>query len=204
MQTEYIKHYHDPFEHLDQKWQAIIATGYLTVSLVATLSGFTRQYIYQLISEGVLTVKNRDGTKLVPCKSFVKWSSSLVVCPESPLGYSSYSLKGLMDFTGMSRAWTLKFADRHSISSYYVGVFRRFHKIEAENAWNREWFKYAKWITAEEAIINFNIDETVFYIMVAHHFIAIKRHDRRTLYSKRDIEKEIKWRKEHEQGIHKI
>ena len=128
----------------------------------------------------------------------------MAVSPESPLGYPSYSLKGLMDFTGTSRAWTLKFADRHSISSYYVGVFHRFHKIEAEIAWNREWFKYAKWITAEEAIINFNIDETVLYTMIAHHYIAIKRHDRRTLYSKRDIEKEIKWRKEHEQGIHKI
>ena len=202
MKTEYTKHYHDPFEHLDQKWHETIATGFLTVSQAATLSSFTRQHIYHLITEGVLTVKVRNEIKHVPCKAFVKWFSSLAVSPESPLGFSSYSLKGLMDYTGMSRAWTLKFADRHSISSYYIGVFRRFHKIEAVNAWNREWFKYAKWITAEEAIINFNIDETVLYTMIAHHYIAIKRHDRRTLYSKRDIEKELKWRKEHEQGIH--
>lgn len=202
MKTEYTKHYHDPFEHLDQKWHETIVSGFLTVSQAATLSGFTRQHIYHLITEGVLTVKVRNEIKHVPCKAFVKWFSSLAVSPESPLGFSSYSLKGLMDYTGMSRAWTLKFADRHSISSYYVGVFRRFNKHEAENAWKREWFKYAKWITAEEAIKNFNVDETIFYTMVAHHFVAIKHSDKRTLYSKRDIEKELKWRKEHEQGIH--
>ena len=38
MQTEYIKHYHDPFEHLDQKWQA--------VTTVARIQKFVNEGIY--------------------------------------------------------------------------------------------------------------------------------------------------------------
>ncbi len=198
MNKKYTKHYYDPFENLDLEWQEIIATGNLTVSQAAVLSGYSRQHIYNLISQGKLTAKSFEGKSIIPCKAFVKWFSSLPVTTDTPLGYASYSLKGMMNLTGMTRSWVLIFVERNSISSYYCGVYRRFHKLETESAWNHEWFKYAKWITAEDAVIRFNIDNTIFYTMVAQHFVAIKHIDGRTLYSKRDIEKELKWRKNHE------
>ena len=82
--------------------------------------------------------------------------------------------------------------------------FNKVKKYYDDGLWSKAKVRavVGKWITAEEAIKNFNVDETIFYTMVAHHFVAIKHSDKRTLYSKRDIEKELKWRKEHEQGIH--
>ena len=77
-------------------------------------------------------------------------------------------------------------------------------KQEAEKAWNQEWFKYAKWISAEDAIDRFNITLTLFYTMVAQHSVSIKHSDGKTLYFKRDIEKELKWRMNHEQSFYQI
>lgn len=107
-----------------------------------------------------------------------------------------------MNLTGMTRSWVLIFVERYSISSYYCGVYRRFNKQEAEKAWNQEWFKYAKWISAEDAIDRFNITLTLFYTMVAQHSVSIKHSDGKTLYFKRDIEKELKWRMNHEQSFY--
>lgn len=204
MKLEYTKHYYDPFEKLDYKWHKAIAADYLTVSQVVMLSGFSRQHIYNLITKGKLTAKMQDGKSVIPCRTFVKWFSSLTVTKDSPLGYASYSLKGMMNLTGMTRSWVLIFVERYSISSYYCGVYRRFNKQEAEKAWSHEWFKHAKWITAEDAIVRFNINETIFYTMVAQHFVAIKHLDGKTLYCKRDIVKELKWRMNHEQGFYQV
>ena len=60
MNLNYSKHYYDPFEKLDHKWQQAIATGNLTISQVAKLSGFSRQHIYNLISKGKITTKMLD------------------------------------------------------------------------------------------------------------------------------------------------
>ena len=202
MNLKYTKHYYDPFEKLDHKWQEAIVTGNLTVSQVAKLSGFSRQHIYNLISNGTLTAKMLDGKSFISCKAFVRWFSSLPVTTDTPLGYASYSLQGMMNLTGMTRSWVLIFVERYSISSYYCGVYRRFNKQETEKAWNQEWFKYTKWITAEDAIDRFNITQTLFYTMVAQHTVSIKHSDGKTLYSKKDIEKELKWRMNHEQSFY--
>ena len=202
MNLNYTKHYYDPFEKLDHKWQQAIATGNLTISHVAKLSGFSRQHIYNLISKGKITAKMLDDKSIIPCKAFVRWFSSQPVTTDTPLGYASYSLQGMMNLTGMTRSWVLIFVERYSISSYYCGVYRRFNKQEAEKAWNQEWFKYAKWISAEDAIDRFNITLTLFYTMVAQHSVSIKHSDGKTLYFKRDIEKELKWRMNHEQSFY--
>lgn len=201
---EYTKHYYDPFCQLDQKWQEIIDSGYLTVSQAAELSGFSRQHIYNLISNGVLNSRTRNEKTVIPCKVFVRWFSSLTITHDSPLGYASYSLKGLINLTGMGRGWVLKLADRYPIPSYYCGVFRRFHKQKAEEAWNHECFRYAKWITADVAIARFGIGSFDFYSMVAMHYIAVKHRDGKALYSKRDILKEINWRENHGKSINQI
>lgn len=198
MKTEYTKHYYDPFERLDQNWREVVATGFLTVNQVAKLSGYSRQHIYNVISQGNLITVKKDNKTVVSCKAFVKWVSSLNISNDSPLGYSSYSLRGLMDLTDMGRIWVLKFAERNSIPSYYCGVYRRFHKQESEKAWKLEWFKYAKWITSEDAKLYLDVNEIELYTMVAKHFVEIKQCNGRRLFSKRDILKEIKWREDHE------
>ena len=202
MNLKYTKHYYDPFEKLDHKWQEAIGTGNLTVSQVAKLSGFSRQHIYNLISKGKITAQMLNGKFIIPCKAFVKWFSSLPITTGTPLGYASYSLEGIMGLTGMSRSWILNFVERYSISSYYCGVYRRFNKQEVEKAWNQEWFKCAKWISAEDAIDRFNITQILFYTMVAQHSVSIKHSDGKILYFKRDIEKELKWRMNHEQSFY--
>ena len=85
MNLKYTKHYYDPFEKLDHKWQEAIVTGNLTVSQVAKLSGFSRQHIYNLISNGTLTAKMLDGKFFIPCKAFVRWWKS----------YSFFSFDGI-------------------------------------------------------------------------------------------------------------
>ena len=75
MKLEYTKHYYDPFEKLDYKWNKAIAADYLTVSQVVMLSGFSRQHIYNLITKGILTAQMQDGKSVIPCRTFVKWFS---------------------------------------------------------------------------------------------------------------------------------
>lgn len=198
MKIEYTKHYYDPFERLDQNWQKTIATGYLTVCQVSKLSGFSRQQIYNVISQGDLIATQKDNKIVIKCKAFVKWVSSLSITHDSPLGFSSYSLKGLMDFTGMGRVWVLKFAERNSIPSYYCGVYRRFHKEESEKAWKIEWVKYAKWISVQDVKTYLGVNEIELYTMVAKHLVAVKQCDGKRLFSQKDIQKELKWREEHE------
>ena len=112
MNLNYTKHYYDPFEKLDHKWQQAIATGNLTISQVAKLSGFSRQHIYNLISKGKITAKMLDDKSIIPCKAFVRWFSSLPVTTDTLLGYASYSLEGMMNLTGMTRSWVLIFVER--------------------------------------------------------------------------------------------
>ena len=112
------KYFHNPFERLDQKWQYAIDKGYLTVTETAELSGFSRQYVNsQILSGKIKSVKGRNGTIGIRAREFTKWYSSLDVLPSSPIGKSSFSLKGLMKQIRMGRAWVLKFADRNNISA---------------------------------------------------------------------------------------
>ena len=186
------KYFHDPFERLDQKWQYAIAKGYLTVTETAELSGFSRQYVNsQILSGKIKSVKGRNGTIGIRAREFTKWYSSLDVLPSSPIGKSSFSLKGLMKQIRMGRAWVLKFADRNNISCYYLGKFRRFDKEEAIVAWDRERFLYQKWITVEEATLNMEITQHELYMLVATHLVRTRKMECVLHYLKSDIAKNI-------------
>ena len=154
------KHFYDPYDSLDAEWKARISHEMLSVGEAAQLSGFSRQYINKLI---------------------------LPITPTSPIGYSSYSLKELMRYTGMSRCWVLKFATRNSIPSYYVGMYRRFCKSVCEEAWKRESISLKRWLTIEEACALFDIDEEVIFALAALHRIRVKRLNKNQVYSKADI-----------------
>lgn len=192
------KYFHDPFERLDQKWQNAIAKGYLTVTETAELSGFSRQYVNsQILSGKIKSVKGRNGTIGIRAREFTKWYSSLDVLPSSPIGRSSFSLKGLMKQIRMGRAWVLKFADRNNISCYYLGKFRRFDKEEAIVAWDRERFLYQKWITVEEATLNMEITQHELYMLVATHLVRTRKMECVLHYLKSDIAKNIERRQHH-------
>lgn len=51
------KHFYDPYDSLDAGWKARISHETLSVGNVARLSGFSRQYINKLITNGIIDAK---------------------------------------------------------------------------------------------------------------------------------------------------
>ena len=83
---------------------------WLSVGEAALLSGFSRQYINRLVTNGrIIAKRGYEGNYCISWKNFVKWYSALPVTHPSPIGYASLSLKELMRYTGMSKCWVLKF-----------------------------------------------------------------------------------------------
>lgn len=105
----------------------------------------------------------------------------------SPIGYASLSLKELMRYTGMSRCWVLKFVTRNRIPSYYVGVYRRFHKSLCEEAWKHESIALKYWLTLEEASVFFDLDSSVIFALAALHRVRVKKLNKSYVYNKADI-----------------
>ena len=100
MQYNFKKHYYDPYDSLDAAWKARILHDWLSIGEAACLSGYNRQYINKLVTNGHIIVKRRnDGNHGITWKNFVKWYAALPVTPNSPIGYASFSLKELMHFT---------------------------------------------------------------------------------------------------------
>lgn len=194
MKNKYTKHYHDPFIHLDQNWKAILEKGYLSVLETAKLSGFTRQHVHKLALSNVIKSHKLNGKIVITCKEFVNWYSSVNISPTSPIGPSSYSLKGLMSFTGRSRSWILNFITRNNVPDYYVGKYRRFCKEESERAWKKEKFKFMKWLKLEDAMNNLHISSIDLYTLVARHLVKTKKSSGVTFFCKADIEKDIRRR----------
>ena len=187
------KHYYDPYDSLDVDWKAKISHYRLSVGVAAILSGFSRQYINRLITNGfVVAKKNKEGNYEIAWKDFVKWYSALPVTPLSPIGYASFSLKELMRYTGMSRCWVLKFVTRNEIPSYYVGVYRRFRKSACEEAWKHESIAIKRWLTLEEASAFFDLDPSVIYALAALHRARVKRLNKNLVYNKTDIMSVVK------------
>ncbi len=160
----------------------------LSVREAAHLSGFSRQYINKLIANGIIDAKkNNDGNYVIAWIKFVRWFSALPITSTSPIGYSSYSLKELMRYTGMSRCWVLKFATRNSIHSYYVGLHRRFCKSACEEAWKCESIALRRWLTIEEACTLFDVDAEIIFALAALHRTRVKRQNKSLFYNKADI-----------------
>ena len=173
---------------MDAAWKARILHDWLPIGEAACLSGYNRQYINKLVTNGHIIVKRRnDGNYGISWKNFVKWYSALPVTHPSPIGYASLSLKELMRYTGMSRCWVLKFVTRNRIPSYYVGVYRRFHKSLCEEAWKHESIALKYWLTLEEASVFFDLDSSVIFALAALHRVRVKKLNKSYVYNKADI-----------------
>ena len=188
MQYNFKKHYYDPYDSLDAAWKARISHDWLSVGEAALLSGFSRQYINRLVTNGrIMAKRGYEGNYGISWKNFVKWYSALPVTHPSPIGYASLSLKELMRYTGMSRCWVLKFVTRNRIPSYYVGVYRRFHKSLCEEAWKHESIALKYWLTLEEASVFFDLDSSVIFALAALHRVRVKKLNKSYVYNKADI-----------------
>ena len=188
MQYNFKKHYYDPYDSLDAAWKARISHDWLSVGKTALLSGFSRQYINRLVTNGrIIAKRGYEGNYGISWKNFVKWYSALPVTHPSPIGYASLSLKELMRYTGMSRCWVLKFVTRNRIPSYYVGVYRRFHKSLCEEAWKHESISLKYWLTLEEASVFFDLDSSVIFALAALHRVRVKKLNKSYVYNKADI-----------------
>lgn len=100
---KHFKHYYNPYDSLDVEWQHVVSKGYLTIGEIVCLSGYTKSYIYRLVKNGVIpSLIENDGRK-VKWTDFVHWYSHLLETPSSPIGESSFSIYGLMNYTGMGR-----------------------------------------------------------------------------------------------------
>lgn len=130
-------------------------------------------------------------------KDFIKWYSFLPLVPHSPIGQSSYSLKGLMAYTGMSRSWILNFAECYQINSYYLGLNRRFDETDCKTAWEIERIRYAQWLTVDEITTHLNIDAKELLTFVAKHLVKVRCIAYTDYYRKKDVEQEIRWRESH-------
>lgn len=118
---KHFKHYYNPYNSLDVEWQHVVSKGYLTIGEIICFSGYTKSYIYRLVKNGVIpSLIENDGRK-VKWTDFVHWYSHLLETPSSPIGESSFSIYGLMNYTGMVRSWLLSFVERYNIKSYHVG-----------------------------------------------------------------------------------
>ena len=188
MQYNVKKHFCDPYDSLDAAWKARISHDWLSVGEAALLSGFSRQYINRLVTNGrIIAKRGYEGNYGISWKNFVKWYSALPVTHPSPIGYASLSLKELMRYTGMSRCWVLKFVTRNRIPSYYVGVYRRFHKYLCEEAWKHESIALKYWLTLEEASVFFDLDSSVIFALAALHRVRVKKLNKSYVYNKADI-----------------
>lgn len=189
MNYNFSKHYYDPFIQVkEEEWKDVVSRGFLSISEAATLSGYTRQYIHKFVQTGKIRSEHRLNNLVIANKDFIKWYSSLPLIPDSPIGRSSYSLKGLMAYTGMSRSWILNFAERYQINSYYLELNRRFNETDCKTAWDIERIRYARWLTVDEITTHFNIDAKELLTLVAKHLVKVRCINYTDYYCKKDVE----------------
>ena len=80
MQYNFNKHYYDPYDSLDAEWKARISHDWLSIREAACLSGFSRQYINRLVTNGrIIAMRGNEGNYGISWKNFVKWYSALPV-----------------------------------------------------------------------------------------------------------------------------
>ena len=133
----------------------------LTVSQVAKLSGFSKQFIYQIIKYNTLCYRTLEGKAYIKYRHIRAWFAKLPSNKDCPLCPASFSLAGLMNYTKMGRSWVLHFVERHNIRSYYLGNSRRFNYGDCVAAWESEQAKNTEWITIEKAVEEYAIESDV-------------------------------------------
>ena len=94
----------------------------LTISEVAQLSGFTKQFIYRLTKTNSLRYCILGGVTRIKYLHLRAWLSKLPTKKDCPFCPASYLLSGLMGYTKMGRCWVLRFVERYNIRSYYLSL----------------------------------------------------------------------------------
>ena len=159
----------------------------LTVSQVAKLSGFSKQFIYQLIKSNTLCYRTLEGVAYIKYRHLRAWFTKLPSNKDCPLCPASFSLAGLMNYTKMGRSWVLHFVERHNVRSYYLGNSRRFNYEDCVAAWEVEQAKNPEWITIEGAIEEFAITREILLSTTESKIVRIKCKDAKVLVNVLDI-----------------
>lgn len=166
----------------------------LTVSQAAKLSGFTKQFIYQLIKYNKLCYRILEGKARIKYRHLRAWFVKIPTNKDCPFCPASFSLAGLMDYTKMGRCWVLRFVERYNIRSYYLGNSRRFNYQDCIAAWAIEQTVNPKWITIEKAVEEYAIESDILLSATASKRVRIKCKDTKVLVNVKDVKqlKELK------------
>ena len=166
----------------------------LTVSQAAKLSGFTKQFIYQLIKSNKLCYRILEGKARIKYRHLRAWFVKIPTNKDCPFCPASFSLAGLMDYTKMGRCWVLRFVERYNIRSYYLGNSRRFNYQDCIAAWAIEQTVNPKWITIEKAVEEYAIESDILLSATASKRVRIKCKDTKVLVNVKDVKqlKELK------------
>ena len=161
----------------------------LTVSQVAKLSGFSKQFIYQLIKSNTLCYRTLEDKAHIKYRHIRAWFAKLPSNKDCPLCPASFSLAGLMNYTKMGRSWVLHFVERHNVRSYYLGNSRRFNYEDCVAAWEVEQAKNPEWITIEGAIEEFAITKEILLSTTESKIVRIKCKDAKVLVNMLDVKR---------------
>lgn len=161
----------------------------LTVSQAAILSGFSKQFIYQLIKSNTLCYCALEGKAHIKYRHLRAWFAKLPSNKDCPLCPASFSLAGLMNYTKLGRSWVLHFVERHYIRSYYFGNSRRFNYEDCVVAWEVEQAKNTEWITIESAIEKFAIKREILLSTTESKIVRIKCEDAKVLVNVVDVKR---------------
>ena len=166
----------------------------LTVSQAAKLSGFSKQFIYQLIKSNELCYRILEGKARIKYRHLRAWFTKLPSNKDCPLCPASLSLAGLMNYTKMGRSWVLHFVERRYIRSYYLGNSRRFNYEDCVAAWESERAKNTEWITIEKAVKEYAIESDILLSATASKRVRVKCKDTKVLVNVKDVKqlKELK------------
>lgn len=166
----------------------------LTVSRAAKLSGFSKQFIYQLIKSNTLCYRTLEGKAYIKYRHLQSWFTKLPTNKDCPFCPASFSLAGLMGYTKMGRCWVLRFVERYNIRSYYLGNSRRFNYDDCIAAWAIEQTINPKWITIEKAVEEYAIESNILLSATASKRVRIKCKDTKVLVNVKDVKqlKELK------------
>ena len=104
----------------------------LTVSQATKLSGFSKQFIYQLIKSNKLCYRILEGEARIKYRHLRAWFTKLPSNKDCPLCPASLSLAGLMNYTKMGRSWVLHFVERHYVRSYYFCILHGLCSLEPD------------------------------------------------------------------------
>ena len=175
MNTKFFNHYPREWDTLGNEWKEIITGDVLSISQASELSGFSKRFIYAQIHSMKLLSTDKDPlSKQIYSKSlqiewrrFLMWYSHFDVLPASPFGPPSYSLKGMMNYMGRSRSWSLMFATRYNIQTFFIGSLRRFNRYDVEEGWKKESIYFKEWIDIDEIEYYLHIPKANLYSYVA-------------------------------------